>query len=110
MHNKPTSVKDKALMAISDSAAKADELRPGWNLDAAEAFSSIPMDTFQTEHVREWAYSNGLETPPSERAWGAPTILAKKLGYIEFVGYAAAKHGLSHGMPTRVWRKLKQAA
>lgn len=100
----------RAETGITSSAAHAEADALGWSDHAmallgryaqspAGAFGSAP---FTMEQFRLWAYQHGLEPPAEERAFGAITRKALKLGLIVKVGYAAAAS--SNNSPKATYR------
>lgn len=84
---------------IASSVAHAEKTRAGWGADAADkiihyathvAKAGVP---WSMEDVRIWAYANGLDNPPSERAWGAVVRRVSKPGLIQHVGFGVSADG-----------------
>lgn len=91
---------------IKKSAEHAEHVRHGWQSDAVAAIHAYPGKEFQSDKLRAFAYANGLDLPPSNRAWGAVMQRAVKEGLVEFVRYAPSTSPKQHRCPTSVWRKL----
>lgn len=76
--------RDAGIQQAIDHAEKVD---PGWKFRALEMLKACPLQIFMTEDVRAFAYANGLSKPPTEKAWGAVTLLAVKAGLITQDGH-----------------------
>ncbi len=81
---------------------------PGWKIRAMDylinflrAQGSVP---FQAEYFRAWAYSRGLDRPPSERAFGGIILKAKKDNLISFVRYESVSNPKAHKAFASVWK------
>lgn len=60
---------------------------------------------FAMEDFRQWALANGLDEPPSHKAWGALPRLAASEGLIVPTGqYRNATSPKTHAHPVKVWR------
>jgi hypothetical protein len=93
---------------IQLSLFNAEKSFPGWKDLAMAALENYilnhPGENFQTEDVREWAYSVGLDKPKNDRAWGGVIVSAKRRGIIQFVGYENVKNPRAHSTPASVWK------
>jgi hypothetical protein len=79
-------------LGMARAADHADRVEPGWTetaLDLLRSFLVAHPAAFLAEEFRAWA-SGQLSAPPDARAFGAVMTAAKKLGMVEFVGYAPA--------------------
>jgi hypothetical protein len=79
-------------LGMARAADRADRAEPGWTetaLDLLRAFIAAHPAPFLAEEFRAWAAGH-LADPPDARAFGAVMTAAKKLGLVEFVGYAPA--------------------
>ena len=73
---------------MAQASGNADHHFGNWTAEAAEALgwaaSQLPDGvTFTIEELRPVCAEQGLPDPPSLRAWGPASILARKQGYIE---------------------------
>lgn len=92
---------------IKMSVENADKTIKNWSEKAYDFFINYIKDKefFMTEDVRV-ASEDLLETPPSNRAWGAVTVRAKKEGLIESAGFSAVKNPKAHSTPATLWKVL----
>jgi hypothetical protein len=98
---------DRASRGIERAGDHADRESPTWRERAALFIwqYGIKADRrFLIEDAAAWAYSQGLDSPPDGRAWGAAVRLAKSREWIESDGYMAAKS--SNMSPKVAWRAL----
>jgi hypothetical protein len=58
---------------------------------------------FMCEDVREYA-SNHLPTPPTNRAWGAIILRAKKDGIIKHYGFGQVTNPRAHRANASMWK------
>ena len=92
----------------------ADQVHPSpqWSIQAYNVFVDyvkqlMPLQTFMTEDVRQWAFNNKrIPEPPSNRAWGSISIKVCKSGLIEKAGYASVSNAKAHCTPATLWRKI----
>lgn len=84
----------------------AEDVTSNWGSLALAWLEAFPGKEFMTEDVRVWSHENGLEKPPSARAWGAVMTKAKKAGLIESIGYGTVKNPKAHATPATLWRKV----
>lgn len=102
------------LTGMQRAVDHADNVSPNWSARAYEAgrrfISSCEVGTkFLTEELREWTYSNcGLDSPPSDRAWGAVTIMLRKSGFIVSDGFAQVSNPKAHRTPATLWRIISK--
>jgi len=96
-------LKDFGMNAAIQNAC-SDE--PDWKEQAIAFVAKYPKTRFQTEDIRNWAYTNGLVRPPSDRAWGSVIVEAKKQNMIVFDGYEKVSNPKAHRTPACVWRKM----
>jgi hypothetical protein len=61
---------------------------------------------FKGEDVSKWAYENGLEKPPSGRAWGGIMLKGGKRNIIIKVGLGPVKNPAAHRANAGTWVKL----
>lgn len=62
-------------------------------------------DRFMIEDFREWAETNGLDRPPSLRAYGFLPQKAVKAGIIRWVEYKKVKNYKAHEANASLWAK-----
>ena len=90
----------------------AEAVAPGWKQYAmnylvrylAEIAPRISSREFMAEDVRNWAHRNGLELPPTGRAWGGIITKAANMGLIIKVGLGYTKNKKAHKTPAAIWR------
>lgn len=95
---------------IARAVAAANRKRSGWADDAYEAlyeYVNGQDKAFLAEEVRDWAESNGLDIPPSKRAWGAIFVKAKNAGIIRACGFRATSNPRAHRTPATLWIRGK---
>jgi hypothetical protein len=93
---------------INAAINHADFKIDGWQEKAWELFLRFPIyQKFMVEDLRSFSYKRGLPNPPSERAWGAIIIRAKKDRIVKHCGYASVKNPSAHRTPASVWMKVK---
>lgn len=86
----------------------AERFEPGWP-DRAYGHLQVFLSRqaqgteFMTEDVRQAAYRGGLETPPSERAWGSVVNRAVRAGLIERAGTRQVTNPKAHRAYASVW-------
>jgi hypothetical protein len=90
---------------INRASFHAENINEGWNEKALRFIQSYPLNKFMTEDVRLYAYQNGMEKPPSERAWGGVIKKAVKMGLLTCVGYQKVNNVKAHRTPAALWRK-----
>jgi hypothetical protein len=91
------------------AAAHAERVSPGWRDEALEHVRRYAKahHTFLIEDVRFAAEADGFPAPPSERAWGAIAIRAKREGVITNDGHGMTKNrGTSNATLVTRWRSL----
>lgn len=84
---------------------KAERTRPGWIQSAMLSILAFPRAEFRVEELRQFAYANGLDKPPSQRAWGPVIMRARRESLIEFVRYEIAQGNDMHRQPVSLWKK-----
>lgn len=96
-------------MGMHQAETNANKNVPGWSemaLSYLKGFLSLQGErAFLAEDVREYALSNGLAEPPSERAWGGVITRASRSKLIKAVGFQLTKNPKSHCTPARLWQK-----
>jgi hypothetical protein len=95
--------------AIKVCTLSADSKTPGWSDRAFEfvkRYALINRGQFMSEDIRKWAYSNGLERPENERAFGGVVVRASRAGIIKAVGYARTSNVLAHRTPATLWMAI----
>lgn len=92
---------------IEQAVDHADQVSPGWSDRAFEMVKRYPnVLPFFVQDLREWAHDNGLEDPPSNRAWGGVIKRANHAGLVKFVEYKPKPHEGQHNQPAAVWQKI----
>ena len=99
-----TQNRDEGIKRAADNAEMNEH---GWQEQALMFLMKFPEKRFQAEDVRSWAYSQGLTTPPNDRAWGAVIRKAKNQGCIRHVGYDAVSNPNAHRTPASVWERVE---
>lgn len=105
--HKPTG-QDLRDRGIQESIDHAEQEHEGWStqaLDALRRFIELKTEPFMAEEVRLWAHNNGLPKPPSARAWGSIMLMAKRRGWIRFVGYGITNNPKCHCTPAGLWER-----
>lgn len=105
---KPTG-KELRDIGIQKAINNADEKTPSWSAKAYSMLEQYLMEQnckFMVEDFRTWATENGLEEPPSNRAFGAIIVRAKKNKLIKHAGFRSVKNPNAHATPASVWVKL----
>ena len=102
------STRQMAEEGMNQAVEHADEVSPGWSNAAFERFKEYARShrEFMTEDARVWAHEQGLELPPTARAWGSVTVRAKKEGLIAVLRYENTKVPPAHAAPRPVWGSL----
>lgn len=90
---------------IARAKNKAERTRPGWLESAMLSILAFPRKEFRVEELRQFAYAHGLDRPPSQRAWGAVIMKARRESMITFVRYEAAQGSDMHRQPVSLWKK-----
>lgn len=76
-----------------------------------EAYATLAAYVRQHDHpfvipeARDWAYDQGLDFPPSDRAWGGVVKRAAGAGLIRRVGYRPYGDARMHTQPVSVWER-----
>lgn len=99
---------ENAQAGIARAARTAEHNHPGWIEEALEHLIKFDLDIFQTDDLRAWAYKQGFEPPPSERAWGAVMRRAASDGIIENVGMQRKKNPAANRTPAVVWKRTQK--
>lgn len=63
---------------------------------------------FRAEEAREYAMTQGLEEPKSNRAFGAIMLRAAKAGLVKKVGHEAVMNPKAHKAFASVWQTIKK--
>ena len=93
-------------IGIAQAVDHAEAEAPGWSVRAMDMLRRYVDEVggaFQAEDVREWARMQGLDDPPSTRAWGGVIVRARNLGLIRFVKYENVQNRQAHATPASVW-------
>lgn len=85
------------------SAEHADAVSPGWTERAYQALCAFARQvrSFTSFDFRCSVESQGLEKPPTDKAYGAVFQRAARAGVIRKAGYAP--HPERHCSPTPIW-------
>lgn len=82
---------EKASQGIQSSADHAESDSPGWQdraLAYMTSFAAYAPHPWTVETFRAWAAQRGLDKPADERAYGAVTMRALRMGVMVRVGFA----------------------
>ncbi len=93
---------------IERAVNHANEVTPNWSDRAAsllKEFISVCHTPFMAENFREYAEKQGLEEPPSKRAFGGVITRAKSMGWIKSIGFGLTHNPLAHRTPASLWIK-----
>lgn len=94
------------------AVGNADQANPGWSERALDCVQRFPDGgkEFLAEDVRAWAHkSEGLEEPPSKRAWGSVIVKARKLKIIHNAGFGKVKNPHAHQANAALWSRTPQS-
>jgi hypothetical protein len=96
-------LRDEGIARAENKTERGD---PGWK-DRAMDFLNLyrPPGAFMAEQFREWAYSQGLSKPASERCWGGVFQRASREGLLQQAGFGVLQTPGQHKCPGRLWRK-----
>ena len=106
MENLGEYLKQEGMKASLDNANSMDNLWSEKAFGYLKDFLLVTNDVFMAENIREYAHQNGLEYPPSKRAWGAIIVRAKKEGLITFRGYSQVSNPKAHRANAMLWVKV----
>jgi len=94
-------LRDEGMARVEQSSG------PEWNQQAyywsLKFLNSLEMAEFTSEHIRNFAYENGLPQPPDGRAWGP---VMKKLTDQKIItphGWTKSIMANCHAMPKRTY-------
>lgn len=102
-----------ALDGMACAEAHANRVHYNWSAEAERhiiAYAMAAKGPFSIEQVRRIAYATGLDRPPAEGAWGAPTKRLVKRGVIEFAGYQTSANASQHCKPVKLWTSIYSEA
>jgi len=91
---------------IAQAIDHADQYSAGWRQEVYEKlllFLETRSEPFLAEEFREFAEANGIESPPSLRAYGAIIVRAAKEEKIRKVGYSQVTNARAHRANCSVW-------
>lgn len=96
---------------IEASKENADMKIDKWSSRAFELLNIFIQrmpndDLFMAEDVRLFASKEGLEEPPSKRAWGYVIVKAARSGLIVSAGYREVKNPFAHRTPATLWKRI----
>lgn len=98
-------LRDKGMQRAED---KANCTSFNWSIKAYNLlieYINITQVSFLAEDFREWADKQGLEQPPSLRAFGSIITKANRNKLIKHVGYGRTKNPKAHCTPASLWIK-----
>lgn len=98
-------LRDKGMQRAED---KANLNSFNWSIIAytlLQKYVKITPTSFLAEDFREWASKQGLEDPPSKRAFGSIIKKANKDKLIRHCGYGKTKNPKAHCTPASLWTK-----
>lgn len=89
---------------MDQAVMTADSVIPIWSTRAYDFLVNYAKYNykFMSEDVRT-ASESEIPTPPSNRAWGAVIVKAKKNGIIKHFGYGQVKNPIAHMANASVW-------
>ncbi len=101
-----------AWAAAEDGAERAadhaERVEAGWKDEALGVLlryaAASGGSTFMLENVRDYADEIGFTKPPTDRAWGAVTLRAKRAGLIVRAGFGCSSRGPAHAHPANLWK------
>lgn len=95
-------LRDNGIEAAISHANRKVEL---WGEKAYSHFLNYlkTVSEFKTEDAREYAQNQGLEEPPSKRAWGAVVVRLAKENRIFKIGHATVNNPKAHRCFATVW-------
>lgn len=104
----PTGAELKEL-GMQQAIKHADEIVESWSDKAFKHFAAYcqTVDELKTEDARMYAEAQGLEEPPTKRAWGAVAQRVAKAGIIFKKGVVTATNPKCHMGFTTVWGVVK---
>ncbi|MFC4219039.1 hypothetical protein [Flagellimonas marina] len=94
-------LRDKGIKQAVDHA---DSTIDNWSERAFNFMRNYLTTTkeFMVEQVRE-ASKGKVPDPPSNRAWGAIVLRARKMGLVRRKGYGRTKNVRAHSTPATIW-------
>ena len=109
MGNKGEHLKNEGITAAIENA---DRHNYNWSISAYNLLKAFlktekSEQKFMAEDIRTFADNMLLENPPSNRAWGAIIIKAKKEKLIIFAGYNQVKNPKAHMANAGLWEKVR---
>jgi|SRR5215217_521688 len=102
----PFNASELAKGGMNLALANAEIKSEGWAERAAgfmDSWLEICTTTFLAEDFRAYAQLLGLESPPSNRAFGGVISKAVKDGKIMHAGYGKTTNPKAHGTPASRW-------
>ena len=97
-----TAARDLGVQRAADHANRVESEWTGQALGLLIAFARNVGRDFLVEEARAWAETQGLQTPPDARSWGAVARRAAAKKRIRKVGHGAAAS--SNCSPKVLWR------
>lgn len=94
---------------IEQAVRHANEVSYKWSdraLIIFKDFLKTCQSPFMAENFREYAEKNGLEQPPSKRAFGGIMCKAKGLGWIKSVGLGQVSNPFAHKAFASIWIRI----
>lgn len=104
----PTADELKEL-GITRAIEHADRVVESWSENAYRLFTDFckTVTELKTEDARIYAESQGIEEPPTKRAWGAITLKAARAGVIIKKGVVYSTNPKCHMGFTTTWEVVK---
>lgn len=101
--------KDLKELGIQMAIVHADKVVEQWSDKAYKHFIDYckMVTELKTEDARVYAEAQGLEIPPTKRAWGAIPMRAAKAGIITRIGYVAVNNPKAHCTTVSLWAVIK---
>ena len=86
----------------------AERCNPYWSVFAMDYLKGYLADIgtkpFMGEDFRKWSEEQGLQKPPTGRAYGAIMVKAAKKGLIRAIGYSQTTNPKAHRTPANLWK------
>jgi len=91
------------------SEVSANDQHEGWSEKAFDFLVGYAkkQSQFMAEDIRELAIkSKSVPQPPSNRAWGAIIIKAKKEGIIKHIAFGQVRNKKAHRANASIWQSI----
>ena len=95
-------LRDLGIQKAEDSA---NSIQHTWSEQAYNQLLRFikKQSQFMTEQFRSYAEKEGLQRPPSNRAYGSVIVRAVKSGIIKRIDYKPVQNPKAHCTPASVW-------